>query len=213
MRKALYALMVVALLGMIACAKPPQVDIDAAKAALQAVKSEAAMYAPEALKAATDKEAALDQELATQQNKFFKSYKLTTQIVGELKQLVEKAKTEAVAGKAKAKADAEAAIAAAETGILMATETLKLAPKGKGSQADIAAMQGDIDAAAKAIEEAKADMGTEKYLDAKSKADNVKAQADKVCADVKTAWELKFPGKTFPEVKLPEAPAPAAETK
>jgi len=211
MRKALYAVMVIALLGLIACAKPPQADIDAAKQALQAAKAaEAAIYAPESLKAATDKEAALDQELATQQNKFFKSYKLTAQIVGELKQLAEKAKTDAAAGKEKAKAEAEAAIAAAEQGNLLAVETLKLAPKGKGSQADIAAMQGDLDAATKTIEEAKADMTAEKYLDAKSKADNAKAQAEKVCSDVKAAWELKFPKKPFPEVKLP---APAAETK
>lgn len=214
MRKALYAMMVVALLGLIACAKPPQAEIDAAKAALQAAKAaEAAIYAPESLKAVTDKEAALDTELATQQNKFFKSYKVATQLTSELKQLAEKAKADAAAGKEKAKGEAEAAIVAAETGIQMAVETLKLAPKGKGSQADIAAMQGDIDAATTAIGEAKADMTAEKYLDAKSKAENVKAQAEKVCSDVKVAWELKFPGKTFPEVKLPEAPAPAAETK
>jgi hypothetical protein len=196
MRKALFALMVVALLGMIACAKPPQAEIDAAKAALQSAKqAEAATYAPESLKAATNKEAALDTELATQQNKFFKSYKVATALTTELKQLAEKAKTDAVAGKAKAKADAEAAITAAEAAMTTATEDLKKAPKGKGSQADIAAMQGDLDAATKTIEDAKADMTAEKFLDAKSKADNAKAQAEKVTADVQAAIELKKGGK------------------
>ena len=168
MKKVIYALFVVALLGLIACAKPPQQDIDAAKAALNAAKqAEADIYAADSLKAAKDKEAQLDQELATQQNKFFKSYKVAAQLCTELKSLAEKAKVDAEAGKAKAKADAEAAITAAETAIATATEDLKKAPKGKGSQADLAAMQGDLDAATKAVEDAKTNMTAEKYLDAK----------------------------------------------
>lgn len=195
MRKVMFALLVVALLGLVACAKPPQQEIDAAKAALQAVKAEAATYAPESLKAATDKEAALDQELATQQNKFFKSYKVATQLTTELKQLAGKAKADAAAGKEAAKTEAEAAVVATEVALATATEDLKKAPKGKGSQADLAAMQGDLDAALKTIEDAKADIAAENYLDAKSKLDTAKAQAEKVTADVLAAIELKKGGK------------------
>ena len=72
-----------------------------------------------------------------------------------------------------------------------AQEALKKAPKGKGSKADLAAMTGDVDAAAKAIEDAKADITAEKYLDAKTKADGAKAQADKVKGDVEAAIEMK----------------------
>jgi len=196
MRKVWYALLAIALLGLIACAKPPQQDIDAAKAALQAAKqAEADIYAPQSLKAAKDKEAQLDQELATQQNKFFKSYKVAAQLCTELKSLAEKAKADAVAGKEKAKADAEAAITAAETAITTATEDLKKAPKGKGSQADLAAMQGDLDAATAAINEAKGLMTSEKYLDAKAKAESAKTQAEGVSKAVQTAIEMKKGGK------------------
>ncbi len=192
MRKVLFGLMVLALLGLVACAKPPQQLIDSAKQAVDAAKAaEAATYAPDSLKAATDKAAALDAELAVQNDKFFKSYKLTEQLANELKTLADKAKADAVAGKEKAKADATAAITAAETSINDAREALKKAPKGKGSTADVAAMTGDVDAAAKGVEDAKADMTAEKFLDAQTKATNAKAAADKVKADVEAAIELK----------------------
>ena len=142
-------LVLVLLMGLVACAKPPQQEIDAAKASVDAAKAaEAATYAPDALKAATDKSAAVDAELAVQKDKWFKNYDLTKQLTGELKTLADKAKADAVAGKEKAKADAAAAITAAETSVNDAREALKKAPKGKGSTADVAAMTGDVDAAA-----------------------------------------------------------------
>ncbi len=192
MRKVLFGLMVLALLGLVACAKPPQQLIDSAKQSVEAAKAaEAATYAPDSLKAATSKASALDAELAVQNDKFFKSYKLTEQLANELKTLGDKAKADAVAGKEKAKADAQAAITAAETSVNDAREALKKAPKGKGSTADVAAMTGDVDAAAKGVEDAKADMTAEKFLDAQTKAANAKAQADKVKADVEAAIEMK----------------------
>lgn len=192
MRKVLVAVLMLAILGLVACAKPPQALIDGAKQAVsEAQAAEAGTYAPDALKAATDKAAAMDAELAVQQEKFFKSYKLTEQLANELKTLADKAKADAVAGKAQAKADAEAAIAAAEAAVLTAREDLKKAPKGKGSTADLAAMTGDVDAAQTAIDDAKADMTGEKFLDAKAKADNAKAGAEKVSADVLAAIEMK----------------------
>jgi len=192
MRKVLIALLVLVVLGLVACAKPPQPLIDSAKLAVdQAKAAEAATYAPDALRKATDKAASLDQELAVQQDKFFKSYTLTEQIANELTTLAAQAKNDAVAGKEQAKKDSEAAIAAAEAAVATSREDLKKAPKGKGSTADLAAMTGDVDAAQKNIDDAKADMTAEKFLDAKAKADNAKAGAEKVTADVLAAIELK----------------------
>lgn len=192
MRKLAASLLVLALIALVACAKPPQQQIDAAKAALDEAKTaQADIYAPESLKAAEDKAAALDQELATQQSKFFKSYKVATQLTTELQDLAAKAKEDAVAGKEKAKADAEAAITAAEAAVTAANEALGKAPKGKGSKADIEAMKADVAAAAQDVEAAKADMTTEKYFDAKAKADGAKAKADQVAADVQAAIEMK----------------------
>lgn len=196
MRKVYASLLVLALIALVACAKPPQQQIDAAKAAVAAAKAaQADVYAADSLKAASDKEAALDAELATQQSKFFKSYTLATQMTTELQTLADKAKADAVSGKEKAKADADAAIAAGDTAVNTAREDLKKAPKGKGSTADVAAMTGDVDTAAKAIADAKADVTAEKYTDAKTKAEGAKAGAEKVSADIAAAIELKKGGK------------------
>ena len=56
-------------------------------------------------------------------------------------------------------------------------------------------MTGDVDTAAKAIEDAKADVTAEKYSDAKTKAEGAKAGAEKVSADIAAAIELKKGGK------------------
>ncbi|MGC8722982.1 MAG: hypothetical protein ACP5VF_03820 [Acidobacteriota bacterium] len=207
MRKLTASLLVLALAALVACAKPPQQQIDAAKAALQAAKAaQADVYAPDALKAAEDKAAALDTELAAQQSKFFKSYKVATQLTTELQQLADTAKQDAIAGKAKAKADAEASITAADASVTAAREALKTAPKGKGSKADLEAMTKDVDDAAAAIETAKSDATAEKYMEAKTTADSAKAKADNVVQQVEQAKALK-------KSSIPAHKAPAHKGK
>jgi hypothetical protein len=64
-------IIVAAAFGMAACAKPPQAEIDAARAAVQtaANSSDILTYAPDSLRAAQDKMDALSAELASQQRK------------------------------------------------------------------------------------------------------------------------------------------------
>lgn len=192
MRKVLVIVAAVSLILLAACASVPQEQINAAKAALDKAKAAGAeMYAPESLKAVTDKEAALNAELANQEGSLFKSYDQTAKLAQEMLDLATKAEADAVAGKEKAKTEANDAVTAAEAAVTAAREALTKAPKGKGSAADLAAMTGDVDAAAKTIEEAKADVTAEKYLDAKTKAETAKAQAEKVTADIQAAIDLK----------------------
>lgn len=112
MRKLLIApLSVLALIVLAGCASVPQVEIDAATAALTEAKAAGAdMYAAESLQAALDKESAMNAELAAQQSYFYKSYELAIQLASELKQLSEKAKTDASGGKKQHRLDAEATI-------------------------------------------------------------------------------------------------------
>src|SRR5262245_59672517 len=83
---------------LVGCAKPPQADVDAAKAAVQQARSmEAADYAPDALRAAEDAQAQLDTELKAQEEKFalFRSYKKATELAATAKAAGEKAQTAA----------------------------------------------------------------------------------------------------------------------
>ena len=58
-------------LATVACATPPQAQVDAANAALtKATAAGATEYAPEAYRAAQDAQAKLDAELKTQADKF-----------------------------------------------------------------------------------------------------------------------------------------------
>ena len=105
------------------CASPPNADVEAAKAAVaNAMTERAGEYAPVSLKAAQDAEAAVDVELKTQEDKWFKSYDKTRELAVAAKAAGDKAAADAVAGKAteaaaaKAAADAAAARAKARGG-------------------------------------------------------------------------------------------------
>lgn len=62
---------------------------------------------------------------------------------------------------------------------------LATAPTGKGTQADIAAMKADLEGVASALAETDNLFASEKYIDAKAKADGAK----QTIANVKTAIE------------------------
>jgi len=99
------------------CASPPNADVEAAKASLDAaVTGHADQYAADSLKAAQDARAALDAELKAQEAKWFKSYAKTKELATAAKAAGDKAAADAVAGReraaavaAKEKADAAAA--------------------------------------------------------------------------------------------------------
>ena len=101
------ALMVVALTT--GCAKPPQQEIDAAKAAVSA--SEAWDKAQQAMNA-------VNAEVEAQNQKFalFRSYTKAKELVAAATQAANEAKDAAIAGKEKAKNEAQAAIDAAKIG-------------------------------------------------------------------------------------------------
>lgn len=176
---------------LVACAKVPQVPIDQARQALESAKAEASKWAADSLTAAQNKAAELDAELAVQKGKLFKNYDKTLQLVQELRQLSEKATQDAASAKSAAKAEAEAAVTQAETTLTAAREALAKAPKGKGSATDIAAMTGDLDAAAATIATAKTDLSNENFQDAKTKAASATQQADRVVNEVNVAIEMQ----------------------
>lgn len=95
------------------CAKPPQVEIDAANAALdRARQMEAEEYAPNELRAASDSLEAANREVTTQDGKFalFRSYKNAKALYITTAQLAQTAEQAAVRNKEQARIDAQAAL-------------------------------------------------------------------------------------------------------
>ena len=184
-RGALIAIAVVAF--ALGCAEPPQTEIDSAKAALESARAEAAEYAPEALSAAEDAVAQLDNELKAQEEKFalMRRYETSKQLAASATEAANAAATQAAAEKQRVQTQANDLIAATRTQITETQALVDAAPTGKGSQADIAALKADLAAAETSIAEAEASVAAGKYKDAVAKAESVQQSVQ----GVKTAVE------------------------
>jgi hypothetical protein len=178
----------------VACAKEPTEALTAAKAALEAAKSTgAADYAPQALAAAETAASALEAELKAQAEKFAltRSYTKAGELAAAAKTAADQAAAAAVTGKEQMKAEATTLIAGVRGSIDAAKAALAKAPKGKGSAADLEAMNADVAGVETALGEMDAAMAAGNYKDAKVKAEAAKATLDKIVADVQAAIEAK----------------------
>jgi hypothetical protein len=191
-RGALIAIAVVAL--AIGCAKPPQTEIDAANAALEAAKTaEAADYAPEALSAAEDAISQLNTELKAQEEKFalMRRYENAKQLAASATDAANNAAQQAASEKQRLQQQATDLIAQAKTSITEVGALVDTAPKGKGSAADIAALKADLAAAESSLAEAEAAVAAGKFKDAVAKAESVQQSV----TGVKTAVEEAIAAK------------------
>lgn len=187
------AVLFLAVLGLLACAKPPQTEIDAAKAALDAAKAaEADIYAPDALRAAEDSLNAIQTEVDAQAAKFalFRSYEKTKELVAAAKAAADKTTADANAMKEQIKGEAMVIFGEAKTELTAAQELLAKAPKGKGSKADIEALKGDLDAIQPMLDGAQASFDAGKFMDAKNGAQAAKDKAIYVKDAISNAIEM-----------------------
>ena len=114
-RGALIAIAVVVL--AVGCAKPPQAEIDSAKAALEAARAEASEYAPEAFSAAEDAMSNLETELKAQEEKFalMRRYETSKQLAASATDAANTAAQQAAAEKQRLQQQANDLIAQAKT--------------------------------------------------------------------------------------------------
>jgi hypothetical protein len=146
MRPVLAVLLVI---GLFACAKPPQAEIDAAKAAVAkaAANGDVVTYAPAALARAQDALARMQTELTA------KKYDKVKTLALEASAAAEKAGTEALANKEKVKADAAALIAAMGKKVPEVEKTVAAAKRIRNTGLNFTTL-------AKALSDAKASLAT-----------------------------------------------------
>ncbi len=184
------ALGLLVMVAFVGCSKQPTAEIDAAKAAVDAVIAEGAeKYAPEDAKKLNDDLAAAMSEIKAQEGKFMKSYTNATAMLAKLKTDAEQLKTNLPAKKEEAKNNAMAAEDTAKTAVAEAAALLAKAPKGKGSKADIEAMRSDIKGLEESLAEVKTLIETEDYANAAAKATAIKDKAAEVSEQIKMAME------------------------
>ena len=157
------------ILGLFACAKPPQAEIDAAKAAVAkaAANSDVVTYAPELLARAQDALSRMQAELTA------KKYDKVKTLALEASAAAEKAITEAVANKEKVKADAAALIAAMKKKLPEAEKTIAAAKRIPKTGLDFAALAKALTSARASITGADADYANGNYMAAYNKATSV----------------------------------------
>ncbi|MDH5426768.1 MAG: hypothetical protein OEZ57_01085 [Nitrospirota bacterium] len=174
------------------CAEKPVQVTDQALQAIQAAKEAGATdYASEDLRLAEDEYQKAQEEITTQDQAFvlMRNYDEANAILAKVVTNAEQAKTKAIANKQQAKMDAEAAVVLAKTTLADAKNLLAQAPRGKGTQADLQALHGDLQAADTTLGEIDPIMAKEDYLGVKAKAESVLALATRVNEQVAHAMQ------------------------
>ena len=178
------------ILGLFACAKPPQAEIDAAKAAVAkaAANSDVVTYASEALARAQDALSRMQTELTA------KKYDKVKTLALEASAAAEKAITDAAANKAKVKADAEALIAAMKKKLPEAEKTIAAAKRIPRTGLNFTALAKALTGARASLTQADADYANGNFMAAWNKATGVQtalADSQKTVADAVQAATKK----------------------
>lgn len=169
------------------CAKKPTMEMDEAKAAVEAVTKEGEVYAKDELKALNDALTAATDEINAQSKKLFKKY-------GNAKEMLAKVKTDAEALKpviAQKKEEAKNNAAAGQANATAAVEEAKAlvakAPRGKETRADIEAFKADLKACEDSLVEVQQAIDAENYFGAIEKAKAITEKAAGISDQIKKA--------------------------
>jgi hypothetical protein len=181
MKRARAFIVLAILLSLASCASPPQAEIDAARKALTAAAQDADVitYAPDALRAAQEKMAAVDAEIAAQAKRsaLSRNYADVKSLAGEATELARKAGVEAVADKQQTAQEA-AALVDEVTAAIPALESRLWAAKRvpRIKLAVITPLLALPAQARAAAADAQKDIAAEAYATAKAKLMAVKTQ-------------------------------------
>jgi hypothetical protein len=185
-----YAATLILTLALLGCAQSPVAEIDGAKQSLDRARDgQAADYAPEAWNAANDAQSRLDAELDAQKNRtaLFRSYSKAKDLAAEVKSSADRAAELASAGKEKAKAEATTLISQARDEYSLAEKALAAAPRGKGTEADLASLKSGVTSIDGTLAEMQRAFDAGDYLAAKTKAQAAIDASREIVKEIETA--------------------------
>lgn len=171
----------VTLLCIASCAKPPQAEIDAAKAALDAAAKnpDVVTYAPDSLRVAQEKMAALDAEISAQARRtvLSRNYDLAKSLALEAADDARKADADAVATKEQVARDASSLVEEVTTAIPLFESKVWAAKRVPRIKLDFIAPLALLPAQARAtLADAQKDISGGAFATAKAKLMAVKDQ-------------------------------------
>lgn len=179
---------------MLGCAKVPQQELDAVKAALDAAKAaEADRYAVPEFNAAKDSLNAATAEIEKQNSKFalFRSYSRVKDLLTKALNGSNAAKDAAVVNKEKVRVEAQDLLAQGATAVEDVKKLMKKAPRGKEGRAALEAMNSELTAVEASIVEANTAMTNGDYLTARDKAQADVKKLQALAEELKAAIEKK----------------------
>jgi hypothetical protein len=196
-RNLLYVIAGIGLMLVFAgCAKLPQAEIDAAKAAIEEVRTaQADLYLPNEFAAINDSLRVAMEKVEAQKGKLFKSYKKVKVQLVNIPTMATALKANTETKKAEVKAEAETLLAEVTT---MQTENNTLAaklPMGKNEKEAVAAIKAELAVIDTAITEVGGMLTNGDFLGALNKVKAVKDQAmakNTEIKDVLTKARIKF---------------------
>lgn len=162
------------------CAKPPQVEIDAAKAAVEAAKAaEANRYIPAEFNALQDSLNSALTMVENQKSKFalFRSYKDAKAKLITVTTLAETVQTNAGIRKEEVKAEVQQSIAEANTLVQEVKDLIAKAPRGKEGKEALEAIQNDLTLVEASLAEVNTLVNNGDYLTAQDKVNAAKETA------------------------------------
>jgi dsDNA-specific endonuclease/ATPase MutS2 len=189
MKRILVVLASLALVASLtACAKAPTEEINATKAAVDAAVAEGAQqYTPEDYKVVADGLAAANAEIKIQEDKFFKNFDKAKQQLAKTKADAEALKGKVAERKEELKQAAIQTLAQAAAAVVEAKDLLAKAPKGKGSRADLEAMQTDLAGVEAMLPEVQPMIDGGDFIGANEKANAILARVTAIIDEVKAA--------------------------
>jgi hypothetical protein len=193
-RPRIFAVLSAALLAL-SCAKPPQAEIDAARAALEtaARSADVVTYALDSLRAAQETMGSLQAELAvqTKRSPLGRGYEKAKQLAEETLAGTNAAVADAAAAKGELRAATGPLIAAIGEAIPEVERRLWAARRVRGMKADfLAARARDIAQAREALAGAQADFDAGSYAAANARAKAVQASLDAIDGKISEAVRL-----------------------
>jgi len=183
-----------ALVLLIGCSKPPEIEQATSEAALQsAVEAEAEQYAPETYQMAVDTLNAAMEIQKEQDSKIslFRDYDRPKQLYTTAIQLAEKAKSDALSEKERVKLAVEEMMTETQSIIDAASNAMQTAPVGKGVRADIEVLKNDLASVVAAFEEVKIDVTEGRHQVAKAKLETLTTKAQAIVDQVNAAKNKK----------------------
>lgn len=178
------------------CAKLPQVEIDAAKAAIEEVRAaQADIYLPGEFSAINDSLRVAMEKVEAQKGKLFKSYKKVKVQLVNIPTMAAMLKANTETKKAEVKAEAEATLAAVTTMQLENNTLAAKLPMGKNEREAVEAIKAELGVIDGAVTEVSNMLTNGDFMGALNKVNAVKQQIEAKNLEIKdvlTKARIKF---------------------